>query len=135
VQAHGFGHVVAERLGEESHPEFLVRVVDAVCRTVFAACVQQVADVVEQRGGDEYGRRAFRFGERGGLQRVFELRDGLAVVLRPAALGEQMVDAGQEFVGGHGFAGFGLWCGLPACTGERGEEARRQDTRGHATAV
>jgi len=63
--------------------------------------VQQVAEVVEQRRGDDRGRVPVPLGQRRALQGVFELRDGLAVVLGGAARRKESLDAGQDRRGSH----------------------------------
>ena len=57
-----------------------------------AQVVQQVAQVVQQRGGHEFVGRILGLGQRRRLQRMLELRDRLAAVLLAAALDEQLLD-------------------------------------------
>ena len=57
--------------------------------------LQQVADVVQQGGGDERVGRAVGGGEGGGLQRVVELGDLLVVPIEPVLL-EQRDDVGDR---------------------------------------
>jgi hypothetical protein len=61
-----------------------------------------VAQVVQQRGGDEFVVGAFGLGQRGGLQRVLELRHRLAAVLLMAAALEQGCQRTGRFEDGVG---------------------------------
>ena len=47
---------------------------------------------MQQRGGDQRGRRAGCFGLSGGLQRVLELRDAFTFVRATAFAGEEDAD-------------------------------------------
>ena len=69
-----------------------MHVVDAAQRGRLAQVVQQVAEIVQQGGGDERVARAFGLAERRALQRVLQLGHRLAGVLLVAALGEQALD-------------------------------------------
>ena len=81
---------------QERQRRVLVQVVDAAQRRRLALVVQQVAQVVQQRRGDQRWRRAVVFRARRRLQRVLELRDGLAVVGAAALAGEQDADIGDR---------------------------------------
>jgi hypothetical protein len=56
---------------------------------VFAGFVQQLTDIVQQRGRDDRHGHSFALGEKGALQRVFALRDPLSPVLPGAPRCEQ----------------------------------------------
>src|SRR5262249_11540401 len=71
-------------------------VVEAAVSGVLAQGVQQVADVVKQRGGDEGRRGGIALGRRCRLQRVFQLRDRLAEVGGAAALAEQLLNSWHD---------------------------------------
>ena len=79
------GHVMAE----SGDAEFFVLCVNAARGHIFAFSVQQVAQVVEQRGGDKRVCGAFALDERRGLQRVFKHGDGFAKVGFAAAAFKQ----------------------------------------------
>ena len=60
----------------------------------------QVPQVVQQAGGDQFGAGVVALGQRGGLQRVAQVADGLAVVGAMSAFKEQLLDVLQGQ--GHG---------------------------------
>jgi hypothetical protein len=79
-----------------------VPVVDPVVGAVVTQPVQQVADVVQQGGGDVGGRCPGVGGQGGGLQAVFQLGDGFPAVQGVPAGGEQVGQAVEELGVGHG---------------------------------
>jgi hypothetical protein len=81
--------VVGEQSAQKRQRAVLVDVVHAAQRRRLAQVVQQVAEVVQQRGGDQRIARAFGLAQRSRLQRVLQLRYGLAAVLFAAALFER----------------------------------------------
>ena len=95
VQANRLEHVVGEQRAQERQREVLVDVVDAALGRRFALVVEQVTEVVQQRGGDQRGVRACGFGQRRTLQRMLELRHRLARVHAPALGVEQRADVGN----------------------------------------
>src|SRR5262249_34043452 len=58
--------------------------VDVLVGNVVGQVMQQMADVVEQRGDDQRRRRALSLGQPGGLQRMLLLAHALAVVVAAA---------------------------------------------------
>ena len=81
MQLNATQHAVTKQAAQERQRGVLVHVVHATQGGAFAQLLQQVAQVVQQAGGDQLVVGAVVFGQRGGLQRVFELGDGLAAVL------------------------------------------------------
>ena len=83
VQADRLQHRIRKRRAQERQRKVLVLIVDAVgggrihTQTLQ---VQQMPEVMQQCGSDERIRRTRLFRQRGGLQRVFKLGDGLAAV-------------------------------------------------------
>ena len=92
VQLDRVEHRVGEQAAQERQREVLVRVVDAAQGRRLALVVEQVAEVVQQAGGDERVARLALLGEVRRLQRVLELGDGLAAVLLGAVAREQQLD-------------------------------------------
>ena len=92
VQLDGVEDRITEQPAQERQRAVLVDVVDTVQRRRFAQVVQQVAQVVQQRRGDELVVGAVGFGQQRALQCVFELRHRLAGILFAAAAGEQLLD-------------------------------------------
>src|SRR5687768_4870151 len=86
VQADRAEHRLWKYLAQERQRHVLVLVVHAAQRRRLAAVVQQVADVVQQRGADQLAWGAGALGGMRALQRVLELSDPLAFVCL-AALG------------------------------------------------
>ena len=66
--------------GQPFGADFLVQPVDALVGDVLGQAVQQVADVVQHRGGNEGVLCVVAFGEDGTLQHVLDGGDGLAIV-------------------------------------------------------
>ncbi|MCY1306207.1 hypothetical protein D9M70_560560 [compost metagenome] len=85
----------SEQRTQERQAAVLVQVVQALLRRRAAEVVQQVAQVVQQGGGDQRAVRPLLLGQVRGLQRMFELRDRLAVVLRMALGLEEADDVGD----------------------------------------
>lgn len=67
VKAYGLSNPGAEVSLEKTLAENFVAVVDALIGRVVVELVKKVADVMEQRGGDEFGVGAIVEGECGGL--------------------------------------------------------------------
>src|SRR5262249_35637900 len=61
-------------------PDLFMPAVNSAFGDVFPQLMQQVSDVMEQRGGDQSVGRAFLFGLKRRLQGVFKLRDRFAEV-------------------------------------------------------
>jgi hypothetical protein len=95
VQLDRVEHRVGEEAAQERQREVLVRVVDAAQRRRLALLVEQVAEVVQEAGGDERVARFALLGKVRRLQGVLELGDRLAAVLLGAMAREQQLDVGQ----------------------------------------
>ena len=72
-----------------------MQVVDAAQRRSLTVVVQHVTEIVQQCCADERGRGVGRLGTRGALQRMLELRHGLAFVEPASLAGEQQADVGD----------------------------------------
>ena len=92
VQADRLGDLGAAVAGQPFFAQRFVASVDAVVGRVFGRLGDQVADVVQQGGHDQFVARAFVLGVISGLQRVLQLRDWLADVGVVAAGGEQLAN-------------------------------------------
>lgn len=92
MEADGLDDLGREALFEPASGEFLVLIVDAVVGGIVGKSVEQMADIVEQGGDDECGGSLLLFGEPGGLECVFLLRDRLPAVLGLAAFAEERED-------------------------------------------
>src|SRR5205809_4259434 len=104
VQPDRLDHGGREERAKERDRVVLVLVVDAARARRVALQVQQVAEIVQQRGGDERVGRAFGFGAPRGLKGVLELRHALAAVLDVAVAAKKRLDVGQGEAHGY-FAG------------------------------
>jgi len=80
-----FDHRWAEVSREPIMPEHLVAIIDPVVWSIVGKIVNQVANIVKQRGCDQIGIRTIVLGLCRGLQGVFQLRHGLTTVLRISA--------------------------------------------------
>lgn len=88
MEAHRAGDVLAEILAEPVAPPRFVTIVDAALGGAGSEIMDEMADIVEQRGGDERRAGAARLGELRALQRVGELCHVLVAVIGTAALVE-----------------------------------------------
>src|SRR5688572_23021415 len=84
MEPDGLDHHLGEMSAQERQRGVLVLVVYAAQRRRFAAVVEHVADVVQQRRAYKLARRASALGMVRALQRVLELRNPLAVVFAAA---------------------------------------------------
>ncbi len=115
-------HLRAEPAAEETGPDLLVPAVDAAFRRLLEVGVDDMADIVQQRGDHERVVRALRNRPGGGLAGVGALIDGLhAVAFGPGRLqkGDQPVDRGRRIGrrrgrrgGGRPGAGLGFGVGF-----------------------
>ena len=87
VQPDRLQHARAEQAAQEGQHEVLVLVVRAAQRGRAGPVGDQVPQVVQQAGGDQFGAGVVALGQRGGLQRVAQVADGLAVVGAMSAFG------------------------------------------------
>jgi len=92
MQAHRLGYRLAEPARQPFPSAQLMAIVDAARRRIVAEIVDQVADIVQQCGGDERRVGSLKFGERGALQRVLELSDALAAIIVAAVAVEALED-------------------------------------------
>jgi hypothetical protein len=95
MQLDGVQHIVAKQPAQERQRAVLVHVVHALQRGRGAQVVQQMSQVVQQRGGHQRVAGAFVFGQHGALQRVLQLRHRLARVLLAALVSKQLFDVAQ----------------------------------------
>src|SRR5579871_3702113 len=77
---------------EELEAEILVDGVEAVLGGILRAAVEEVADVMEERGGNQLARRALGLGLGGGLQHVLAEGHRLAHVRRRSVRPERLED-------------------------------------------
>src|SRR5579862_6413129 len=84
-----------EERTDEGDREVLVLVVDSALGRRLALEIEHVAEVVEERRGDELGRGALLLGEVRALQRVLLLRDAFARVLDATVAAEELLDVGD----------------------------------------
>ncbi len=92
MQRDGLDHGGRQQRPQEGQHLVLVQVVDVPGQVVVALAGQQMAEVVQQAGGDRRVVVAGLLRQPGGLQRMLQLADGLAAVERLAALLEQGLD-------------------------------------------
>ena len=95
VQLDRVEHRVGEQAAQERQGEVLVRVVDAAQGRRLALVIEEMAEVVQQAGGDELVAGVALLGEVRRLQRVLELRHRLAAVLLGAVAREQLLDVSE----------------------------------------
>jgi|SRR5580693_248383 len=91
MQTHRFADLGSEPGVKPRFSDQLVPSIQIVLRDILRQSVQQMADVVEERGDHEVRFRAGFRGEPSGLERVFQDRDALAEVRFPASPLEQIV--------------------------------------------
>ena len=109
VQLDRHQHRIRQQAAQERQREVLVGVVDAAQGRRVALLVQQVAEVVQQAGGDQRVVGVRLLGQVRGLQRMLKLGDRLPAVLRRTVAGEQQFDVGEV-----------KHVRSPACRGSRG---------------
>lgn len=80
MQPNPFGNRRREIARKPRCSYLLMPTVNSAGGDVFRRFMQQMSDVMEQRGGDQSIRRAFLFSLKRRLQGMFELRDRLAEV-------------------------------------------------------
>jgi hypothetical protein len=102
MQADGFGDRGTEQGGQEVVAALFVLVVDAGFGGVVAEVMHQVANVVQQAGGDQCIRTAGFLGEPGGLQGVLTLVDRAEAIGAVGLQGQQVGDMVQSVVGHRG---------------------------------
>ncbi|HMF29403.1 MAG TPA: hypothetical protein VKE42_11560, partial [Candidatus Cybelea sp.] len=73
----------------------LMQIIDAARSRRRTTPVQQVPDVMQKRGGDEFIAGVFLLGQRAALQSMLELTDLLAPIIQTAVLFEQRTDVAK----------------------------------------
>src|SRR5258708_21413736 len=89
MQANRAGHVLREPFAEPVAPAHLVTVVDAPAGDVWPKLVDEMSDIVEQRGDDQRRGGSGLLGEGCALQRMGKLGDFVAVVIDASSATQQ----------------------------------------------
>ena len=102
-------HPLTEQPAQKGQRGVLVHVVHAAQAGRLAQLLQQVAQIVQQGRRHQVVVSPLGLGQGGALQRVLQLRHGLAAVLLCAAAGEQGFDVveGQHLAGSFTASGVG----------------------------
>ena len=126
MQPDRFGHIGIEPPAQVVVAQILMPKIFAAIERGFEIGIEQVTDIVQQRGRDQVGRRPFGFRQGGALKRVLRLGDRLTAIQLAAAGGDHLCNVFEKcHVVPRDWPGFSASV-LTASLGKRAAGARGQ---------